>query len=343
MAKADLEELFELLRPGDTVSIRGERDEQIAQIFGGTSTTTTVASSRHEIARWSPTNYDKTENLCQNIREVLLDWLAAGIDPDQCTIYAQSSVPELAELNLLLSMMVPVNWLQRNPTVKEQAAELHIGELNTGLLCYPMLMTADILAVKGDLVPVGKDQLPHLEIARDIARRFNNLYGEFFAEPAGLLAEAASLPGTDGRKMSKSYENDIKLADTPEDVRKKVMTMVTDPGRQRRSDPGYPEVCTVYAYYSALAPHMLGQVAKECRGAEIGCVQDKKRLAEVLLETLAPIQERRAYFEQHPAILEEILDQGNQKARITTQETLSEVRDLMHLPNFSKRFVFASH
>lgn len=296
------------------------------------------------IADWHAltTTYDKTETLRQNIREVLLDWLAAGIDPEQCTMYVQSSIPELAELHVLLSMLTPVNWLQRNPTVKEQAAELHVGELNTGLLCYPVLMTADILSIKGDLVPVGKDQLPHLEIARDIARRFNNLYGDFFAEPTGLLTAAASLPGTDGRKMSKSYENDIKLADTPEEIRKKVMTMITDPGRQRRTDPGYPEVCTVYAYYAALAPQMLEQVAKECRTAEIGCVQDKKRLAEVLLETLAPIHERRAYFAERPQLLEEIIEHGNQKARATTQETLEAVRDLMRVPNFAKGTFFAT-
>lgn len=295
------------------------------------------------VADWHTltTKYEHTEDLRSNIREVLLDWLAAGVDPEKATLYVQSSVPELAELSLLLSMITPVPWLQRNPTVKDMVTGLHLAEenFNAGLLGYPVLMTADILAVRGELVPVGKDQLPHLELSRDIARRFNFLYngGEvFFAEPKGLLTEAASLPGLDGRKMSKSYDNDIKLADSPEAIRKKVMAMVTDPGRQRRQDPGYPEVCTVFAYYGILAPSMTEQIAQECRSASIGCVQDKKQLAEIMVETLAPLQERRMHYASQPGLLDEIIESGNRRARDITREVLSEVRDKMRLPNFAQ-------
>lgn len=286
------------------------------------------------VADWHAlTTQAERADLRANTREVLLDWLAVGIDPAKSTLYIQSAIPEIAELNLLLSMITPVNWCQRNPTVKEQASELHIGEdtLSMGLLGYPVLMSADILAFKGSLVPVGKDQLPHIEISRDHVRRFNHLFGETLPEPQGLLTEAAALPGTDGRKMSKSYLNDIKLADPAEIVQQKVMTMVTDPGRQRRNDPGYPEICTVFAYYQVLAAHMAPQVAEECRAAAIGCVQDKRRLAEVLNAILNPIRERRAEYASKPALLDEVIAEGNRKARAVAQETLAEVREAMHL------------
>ncbi|HEY9897773.1 MAG TPA: tryptophan--tRNA ligase [Pantanalinema sp.] len=287
------------------------------------------------VADWHAltTGFEKTEHLRANTREVLLDWLAAGIDPARSTIYVQSSLPEIAELTLLLSMITPVSWLQRNPTVKEQAAELHAAEdaMTSGWLNYPTLMSADILAFKGELVPVGKDQLPHLEISRDMARRFNHLYAEVFPEPKGLLTEESALPGLDGRKMSKSYHNDIKLADTPEATQQKVMTMVTDPGRQRRQDPGYPEVCTVYGYYNAIAPDLVPQVAAECRTASIGCVQCKRRLADSLNATLAPIRERREAYAQTPGLLETILQEGKEKAAVVARETMAEVREAMKL------------
>ena len=291
------------------------------------------------IADWHAltTGFDSTSALRQNTREVLLDWLAAGIDPDSSTIYVQSAVPEIAELNLLLSMITPTNWCQRNPTVKEQASELHIAEdtLSMGLLGYPMLQSADILLFKGDLVPVGKDQLPHIEISRDIARRFNHHFGDLFPEPQGLLTEAPAFPGLDGRKMSKSYLNDIKLADSSEEVTRKIKTMVTDPGRQRRQDPGYPEVCTVYAYYHLLRPELAPLVATECRSAAIGCVQDKLRLADVLNERLEPLRERRARYAQNPDLLEAIVAEGNRKARAVAQETMAQVRNAMQLNVFA--------
>lgn len=291
------------------------------------------------IADWHAltTGFDSTESLRQNTREVLLDWLAAGIDPEQSTIYVQSAIPEIAELNLLLSMITPSNWCHRNPTVKEQAAELHISEdsVSMGHLGYPMLQSADIMLFKGELVPVGKDQLPHIEISRDIARRFNHHYGEFFPEPRGLVTEAQSFPGLDGRKMSKSYHNDIKLADSSEEVVRKVKTMVTDPGRQRRQDPGYPEVCTVYSYFNLLRPDLAPMVANECRTAAIGCVQDKLRLAEVLNERLEPLRERRARCAEDPKLLDEIINEGNRKARAVAKETMAQVREAMKLNVFT--------
>lgn len=279
------------------------------------------------------TKYNDTASIRQDTKLMFLDWLAAGVDPKQATLFVQSSVLEVAELSLLFSMITPVNWLQRNPTVKEQADELHLAEdsFNMGLLGYPVLQAADILAFRGEGVPVGKDQLPHLELSRDIARRFNFLYGETFKEPQAVLTEAPSTVGTDGRKMSKSYGNDIKLADPSEVVAQKVMTMVTDPQRQRKTDPGHPEVCTVFSYYKLLAPHMVEEVATECRSASIGCVQCKRRMADTLNGVLDPIRERREALEQQPGLVEEIIDQGNRKAREVAQETLAEVREVMKL------------
>lgn len=279
------------------------------------------------------TKFNDTASLRQDTRLMVLDWLAAGVDPQKATIFIQSAVPEVAELNLLFSMITPVNWLQRNPTVKEQAEELHLAEdsMTQGLLGYPTLMGSDILAFKGDSVPVGKDQLPHLEFARDMARRFNYLYGETFAEPKAVLTEAPSLVGTDGRKMSKSYGNAISLADPAETVSQKVMTMVTDPQRQRKTDPGRPEVCTVFSYYQVLAPQMVEQVASECRGAQIGCVQCKRRMAETLNGVMDPLRERREAFAQQPELLDEVVHEGNRKAKETAEETLAEVREAMKL------------
>lgn len=288
------------------------------------------------------TKFNDTASLRQDTRLMFLDWLAAGVDPEQATLFIQSSVLEVAELNLLFSMITPVNWCQRNPTIKEQAEELHLAEdsMTQGLLGYPILMGSDILAFKGERVPVGKDQLPHLEFSRDMARRFNFLYGETFPEPQGVLTEAPSLVGTDGRKMSKSYGNDIKLADPAETVTQKVMTMVTDPQRQRKTDPGNPDVCTVFGYYKVLAPEMVPQVDSECRKAEIGCVQCKRRMAETLNHVLDPLRERREHFAQQPALLDEVLHEGNRKARETAQETLAEVREAMklnvHTPTLAK-------
>lgn len=280
------------------------------------------------------TKWADTGSLREDTREMVLDWLAAGVDPDKATIFVQSAVLEVAELNLLFTMLTPVNWLQRNPTVKEQVEELHLAEdsVTYGLLGYPVLQAADILAFRGELVPVGKDQLPHLEISRDITRRFNHVFSTpLFKEPQGLLTESPSLVGTDGRKMSKSYGNDIKLADPTDVVQKKVSAMVTDPARIRKTDPGSPEVCTVYALYNAVVPQMAPLVAEECRGALIGCVACKRRMAEQLNQVLDPIRERREGFAAKPGLLDDVVAQGNRKARQAAQETMASVREVMKL------------
>lgn len=288
------------------------------------------------VADWHmlTTGYNKTEGLRENTRQILLDWLAAGVDPNKATIYVQSAVTETAELNLLLGMITPVNWLQRDPTLKDMVRELHLAEetVSYGLLGYPALMTSDILAVLGNLVPVGEDQLAHLEISRDIARRFNHLFEtELFPEPRPLLTEMPVVIGTDGRKMSKSYGNDIKLADTPEEVQAKVMTMVTDPARVKRADLGHPEVCTVYAMWETMGKAQAPEIASACRRAEIGCVQCKRQLAECMNGVLAPIQERRRELEAKPTLLDEVLAAGNAEARRVTAETMVRVREAMHL------------
>lgn len=292
------------------------------------------------VADWHmlTTKATQTENLRENTRDILLDWLSAGIDPNKATIYVQSSVLETAELHLLLSMITPVNWLQRDPTLKDMIRELHLAEdtVGYGLLGYPALQTADILAVLGQLVPVGEDQLAHLEISRDIARRFNHLYEtELFPEPRGLLTEFPVVIGTDGRKMSKSYGNDIKLADPPEVVSQKVMTMVTDPARIRKTDLGHPEVCTVYGFWETIAPAKSPEIATQCRKAEIGCVACKRGLAEEVNGFLAPMRERRAELEQEKHLLDDIIREGNDKARAETRATMARVREAMNLNVFT--------
>ncbi|MEB3237798.1 MAG: tryptophan--tRNA ligase [Candidatus Sericytochromatia bacterium] len=277
-----------------------------------------------------------TAALRGNVREVLLDWLAAGVDPDRCTIYVQSAVPEIAELALLFGMITPLTWLQRNPTIKEQIHDLGLDEerVGYGLMGYPILQAADILAFKGARVPVGKDQLPHLELSRDIARRFNHMYGETFPEPEGLLSETPLIVGTDGRKMSKSYGNDLRMASPAAEVAQRVMGMVTDPGRQRRDDPGYPEVCTVHAYWRALAPDRCAEVEAGCRAGALGCVADKKAMAALVEEMLAPMRARREAWAADPVRLDTILAEGNARARAEARRTLAEVRARMQLPVF---------
>ncbi len=283
------------------------------------------------------TGFQDTTRLKQNVTEVLLDWLASGIDPERSTIYVQSAVPEIAELSLLLGMITPMNWLQRNPTVKEQISDLHLDEerVGYGLLGYPVLQAADIMMFLGDLVPVGKDQLPHLELTRDICRRFNNLYGDIFPEPQPLLAESPLIIGTDGRKMSKSYGNSIPLAAQPQELREKVMTMITDPARQRRNDPGHPEVCTLFANWIMLGAPVVEEVARTCRLGTLGCVDDKKALAAYLDDLLAPIRERREHYAAQPELLDRVLAEGNRRARKVAKETMVRVRDTMRLPDWS--------
>jgi len=288
------------------------------------------------IADWHAitTDYADTRSIQKNTLEVMLDYLAAGLDPKQAVLFLQSHVPEHAELHLLLSQVVPLGWLERVPTYKEQRDNLRDKDLSTyGFLGYPVLQAADILMYKADFVPVGEDQLAHLELTREICRRFNGFYGPIFPEPRPKLTESPRLPGTDGRKMSKSFGNAIFISDSEAEVRQKVSMMITDPARKRRSDPGNPDVCPVFAFHKIFSPDStIEMVDRECRRAGIGCVEDKKLMADNLIQALAPIQERRRAYEKKPGEVWEMLEEGSGKARRTAQETMEEVRSAMHLP-----------
>ena len=268
-----------------------------------------------------------------NVLEVATDWLAAGLDPARATLFVQSLVPQHAELHLLLSMIVPVPWLERVPTYKEQQQNLSEKDLSTyGFLGYPLLQTADIIVYKADAVPVGEDQAPHVEIAREIVRRFNNLYGEVFPEPQTLLTEAKRIPGTDGRKMSKSYGNAIYLKDDPATVREKLRPMVTDPARKRRTDPGDPEVCPVFDLHKAFSPLDVREwAARGCRTAGIGCLDCKKALADQMLGRLAEVHARRPEYASRPDTVWDVLVEGSKKAREVAEATMDDVRSAMKI------------
>jgi tryptophanyl-tRNA synthetase len=255
--------------------------------------------------------------------------LACGLDPQRCVVFLQSLVPEHAELHLLLSMITPLGWLERVPTYKEQIKQLDNKDLSTyGFLGYPVLQTGDILIYRADFVPVGEDQSSHLELSREIARRFNTLYGEVFPEPRALFTPTPKVPGIDGRKMSKSYGNAINIADPPDVVRRKCMEMFTDPQRQRRKDPGRPEICNLFAFHELLSPlDVRERVARECRLAEIGCVDDKKLIAEMMLAFLAPIHARREALLRDRGTVLDILEDGSRRARARAQETMERVRE----------------
>lgn len=278
------------------------------------------------------TAYSETANLREDIKQVAIDLLSAGLDPEQCVIFKQSDIPEHAELHLLFSMITPLSWLERVPTYKSRIDELKEKDLGTyGFLGYPVLQAADILIYKADLVPVGEDQLPHLELTREIARRFNYLYKEVFPEPQGALTAFPVLPGLDGRKMSKSYRNTIAISDLPETIRKKVGVMVTDPARIKRDDLGHPEVCPAYAYYQVFARERVAQVEIECREAKRGCVECKKELAQLLVDYLAPLHKRRQAFEQQPALLDKVLRAGGERARSVAAATLVQAKEAIGL------------
>jgi len=260
--------------------------------------------------------------------EMAVDWLSIGLDPNKSVLFVQSEVKEHAELHLLLSMIVPLPWLERVPTFKEMQRELPDKDLNTyGFLGYPMLQAADILIYKADVVPVGEDQAYHLEFTREVARRFNRLYGKVFPEPQTLLTEVPRLAGTDGRKMSKSYGNAIYLKDRPEVIRQKISTMVTDTRRKKRTDPGEPEDCPVFTLHKAfVSKEKKDELAQGCRRAGIGCLECKDAVIESLIEILSPYREKRNRFENSPRLVWEILDGGNHRARQTAQKTMEQVR-----------------
>ncbi len=287
------------------------------------------------VADWHAltTDYADTAQIRENRRDMLVDWLAAGIDPERATLFVQSRIPEHAVLHLLLSMITPIPWLERCPTYKEQQQQLSGRDLSTyGFLGYPVLQSADILIYKAHKVPVGVDQLPHLELTREIARRFNHFYGEVFPEPQAIHTEVLKLPGTDGRKMSKSYNNCIYLSDSEEVVRQKVRNMMTDPQRKRRNDPGDPDVSPVFAYHQIFTGEQdVQRIASECRSAAIGCVDCKKILADNMLRHLAPIHERRARWAADPASIDAILDAGTDTARRVADQTMGGVQRAMKI------------
>jgi tryptophanyl-tRNA synthetase len=282
------------------------------------------------------TDYADTSKLKENKREVLLDFLSAGLDPKLCTIFVQSKVPAHFELNDMLAMITPLSWLERVPSYKDQQEQLREKDLATfGFLGYPLLQSADILLYKPKFVPVGQDQAAHVEITREIARRFNHIFGrnlpesfpEILPEPNVMLTPSPKLPGLDGRKMSKSYGNTILLSEAEPDLRAKLKTMVTDPARIRRTDPGNPDVCPVFDLHKVFSSdEVQAEAAEGCRSAGIGCIQCKGWLADAVVKELAPIQERRRYFEANPDEVEAILDAGNARANERANQTMREVR-----------------
>jgi len=269
----------------------------------------------------------------RNTFEAVADWISAGMDPAKCTIFVQSEVKEHAELHLLLSMVTPVSWLERVPTYKEQQQQLKDKDLGTyGFLGYPLLQTADIVLYRADHVPVGEDQAAHLELSREIVRRFNYFYGEVFPEPQPLFTATPKVPGIDGRKMSKSYGNTIALTAGADEIRAAVSEMFTDPNRVRRKDPGDPDICNLYHFHRLFSDQETQvRIARECRAAEIGCVEDKKLIAEIMIEALAPFRSRREEIDRDPSIVWDVLRDGNRKARERASETMEAVRAAMKI------------
>jgi tryptophanyl-tRNA synthetase len=279
------------------------------------------------------THYQDPSGVNENVMEMAIDWLAAGLDPERSTIFVQSHVPQHAELHLLLSMIVPVPWLERVPTYKEQLEQVTDRDLTTyGFLGYPLLQAADILLYRALAVPVGEDQLPHLELCREIARRFNGMYGDTFPEPKSLITRFPRLPGTDGRKMSKMYGNAVNLSDDFDLTRKSIMTMVTDPARKRRSDPGNPDVCPVYDFHRAFSSgETVKTVDRECRRAGIGCVDCKTMLLGHLEPVVSPIQDRRSRIAADRRRVRDMLDAGAARAGTAAGETMDIVRRAMRI------------
>lgn len=293
------------------------------------------------IADWHAltTKFDDTDSLKQNIREIAMDWLSCGLEPEKSTIYLQSLVPETAELHIYLSMITPQNWVERDPTLKDMAKILRNNEnespsVSYGLLGYPVLMSADIMMFNADVVPVGSDQVAHIEITRDIASRFNRLYKtDFFKEPKPKLTEVPLLKGVDGQKMGKSFHNDIKLSDSEEDTIKKIKQAITDRNRIKRTDPGNPDNCeVVFPYYKIFAgSEEITNACKECQMASRGCADCKLKLANIVNDYLRPMREKRHELEQNPKYVDEVIIEGSKKARIVAQEVLSHVRELIKM------------
>jgi len=282
------------------------------------------------IADWHAltSDYENTSMISEYTREMIIDWLSAGLSPDKSTMFIQSRIKEHSELFLILSMITPVPWLERNPTYKDQIVQLSNKDLSTfGFLGYPVLQAADIIMYKPSGVPVGMDQVPHVEITREIARRFNYLYGEVFPEPEAILTKTPKILGLDRRKMSKSYNNAIFLSDKPDIISSKVSIMITDPQRARKTDPGDPDVCNVFEFHKIYTDkETINDIFPKCRTAKIGCVECKKIMAKNLSKALEPIREKREYYEAHPALVDEIIADGILKARKVAETTMEEVR-----------------
>ncbi len=285
------------------------------------------------VADWHalPSDYADPQNIRQATFDAVADWIAAGLDPQRSTIFVQSEVKEHAELHLLLSMITPLPWLERVPTFKDQQQQIEDKDLNTyGFLGYPLLQTADIIVYRANHVPVGEDQASHLELSREIVRRFNNFYGPVFPEPQPLFTETPKVPGLDGRKMSKSYGNTIGLTASADEIRKLTMTMFTDPNRIRRKDPGNPDICNLFHFHKLFSDaETIARIDSECRTAQIGCVDDKKLIAEIMVEQLRPIRERREEIDRNPSVVWDVLREGNRKARERAGQTLDLVRSAM--------------
>jgi len=278
------------------------------------------------------TSYADTSGLKDFSFQAAIDMVSVGLDPDKCTMFRQSDLPEHSEMHLLLSMIVPLPWLERVPTYKGQIDELKGKDLGTyGFLGYPVLQAADILIYKADFVPVGSDQLPHIELTREIARRFNNLYGNVFPEPAAKLTQIPLLPGLDGRKMSKSYGNTIAISDNKDTIRKKIESMITDPARVKKIDQGHPDVCNVFSYYKIFAPQNISALETKCKNAQLGCVECKQAFSDILIRFLSPIQEKRADLASNPENIKKILDLGSIKAKESAGLTLEETKKAMRL------------
>lgn len=273
----------------------------------------------------------KSKEINQNIKEIVLDYLAIGINPEKSTIFVQSQIPEIAELNLIFSMLATMARIQRNPTVKEEIKASGIKKASLGFISYPVSQAADILCVRANFVPVGKDQLPHIELTREIASSFNRLFGSTFPIPEAILSQTPILPGLDGQKMSKSRNNAIFLSDSPKIVEEKVMKAITDPEKIHLKDRGHPEVCNIYQYYKALFPDKTVEVKNLCEKGEVGCVACKKELAKLLNEFLKPIQEKRNQFAKKPHLIKEILERGKVKTQKKVQETLKMTKEKIGL------------
>lgn len=287
------------------------------------------------IADWHAltSDYEDPSAISTYVKNMMLDWLSAGLSPEKSTLFIQSHIKEHAELFLILSMITPVPWLERNPTYKDQIVQMENKDLSTfGFLGYPVLQAADIIMYKANGVPVGVDQVPHVEITREIARRFNYLYGNIFPEPDAILTQTPKILGFDRRKMSKSYNNAIYLSDTPEEIASKVSMMVTDPDRARRSDPGNPDICNVFSFHHMYSPKdTINDINEQCRKALIGCVDCKKMIAKNLIKFLETIREKREYYATRPDTLDEIIDAGNKKAKEVAAQTMDEVRSAIKL------------